>query len=239
MKTVWIDAGHGGKDPGATGNGLKEKDITLQLSLAIKRRLESQYEGVKVLLSRSSDADMTLKERTDKANQASADILISVHCNAGGGAGGFESYCYTAASAASRSLQDVLHNAVMTELKPYGVNDRGEKTKNLHMVRESKMPAVLTENLFVDVVNDANKLKQQEVIEVIAQGHVRGVAQFLGLKPKGVKQQQEPADSGAKQTWKESGREWLITHAGISPDWKATDLIDIGTLGTILSRLQK
>lgn len=238
MKTVWIDAGHGGKDPGATGNGLKEKDITLQISLAIKRRLESQYENVKVLLSRSSDADMTLRERTDKANQAGTDILVSVHCNAGGGAGGFESYRYTAESAVSKSLQDVLHHAIVMELKPHDVTDRGKKSKNLHMVRESKMPAVLTENLFVDVVNDANKLKQQEVIEAIAQGHVRGVAQFLGLKPK-VEKQPEPTDSGAKQTWKESGREWLIKNAGISPDWKATDPIDIGTLGTILSRLQK
>lgn len=238
MKMVWIDAGHGGKDPGAAANGLKEKDITLQISLAMKQRLESQYTDVKVLLSRSIDADMTLKERTAKANQAGANILISVHCNAGGGAGGFESYRYTPASLASKSLQDVLHNAIMTELKPYGVTDRGKKSKNLHMVRESKMPAVLTENLFIDVAGDANKLKQQKVIESIVKGHVNGIAQFLSLKPKGSKPQ-ESVDPEKTKNWKENGREWLISHAEISPEWKATDPIDIGTLGTILSRLLK
>lgn len=238
MKTVWIDAGHGGKDPGAVANGLKEKDITLRISLAIKQRLESQYTDVKVLLSRSADTDMTLKERTDKANKAGASILISVHCNAGGGEGGFESYRYTGASAISKSLQDILHKTIVMELKPYGVTDRGKKSKNLHMVRESKLPAVLTENLFVDVASDANKLKRQEVVEAIIQGHVKGIAQYFGLKPKGEKQL-EPAESEAKQTWKDSGREWLIKHAGISPDWKATDPVDIGTLGTILGRLQK
>lgn len=238
MKTVWIDAGHGGKDPGATGNGLKEKDITLLISLAMKQQLEAQYADVKVLLSRTTDADITLKERTSKANQAGADILISVHCNAGGGAGGFESYRYTSASAASKSLQDMLHNAIMAELKPYNVTDRGKKAKNLHMLRESKMPAVLTENLFVDVTGDANKLKQQEVIEAIVKGHVKGIAQFLRLEPKGGKQR-EAVDPEKTKNWKESGREWLIANAGISPDWKATDPVDIGTLGTILSRLQK
>lgn len=238
MTTIWIDAGHGGKDPGAVANGLKEKDITHRISLAMKRLIESQYTDVKVLLSRSADADMTLKERTGKANQAGANILISVHCNAGGGAGGFESYRYTSTSPASRSLQDVLHNAIMTELKPYGVTDRGKKSKNLHMVRESKMPAVLTENLFIDVAGDANKLKQQKVIESIAKGHVNGIAQFLSLKPKGGKQP-DPVDPEKTKNWKENGREWLIANAGISPEWKATDSVDVGTLGTILSRLHK
>lgn len=238
MTTIWIDAGHGGKDPGAIGNGLKEKDITLRISLAMKQQLEAQYVDVKVLLTRTTDADITLKERTNKVNQAGANILISVHCNAGGGAGGFETYRYTSASVASTSLQDMLHNAIMTELKPYNVTDRGQKAKNLHMLRESKMPAVLTENLFIDVANDASKLKQQEIIEAIAKGHVNGIAQFLSLKPKGGKQP-EPVDPEKTKNWKENGREWLIANAGISPEWKATDPIDVGTLGTILSRLQK
>ncbi|WP_019636644.1 N-acetylmuramoyl-L-alanine amidase [Paenibacillus fonticola] len=236
MSIVWIDAGHGGKDPGAAANAVKEKDVVLQISLAIKQRLESQYTGVQVLLSRSSDVYLTLAERTTKANAAKADILLSIHCNAGGGAGGFESYRYTASSPASQSLQNSLHSAIMTALKPYGVNDRGQKTKNLHMLRESKMPAVLTENLFIDVLNDVNKLKQQAVIEAIVQGHAVGIAKFLGLKTKEGTQQM---DQQKAQSWKEDGREWLIANAGISTDWQATDQIDIGTLGTILSRMQK
>lgn len=184
MKKVWIDGGHGGKDPGAGGNGLQEKDIVLTVSLGVKEQLERDYEGVLVLLSRSKDVFMELKGRTDAANKAGADLLVSIHCNAGGGAGGFESFRYTNASASSRSLQNVIHTEMMAALKPFGVIDRGQKAANLHMVRESKMPAVLTENLFIDVLADAAKLKRQEVIDALIAGHVAGITQYLGLKKK-------------------------------------------------------
>ncbi len=184
MKKVWIDAGHGGKDPGAAANGLREKDIALAVSLAIKVRLESAYEGVQVMLSRSTDVFLELADRTQKANAAGADLLVSVHCNAGGGAGGFESFRYTSASAASRAFQNVLHTEILTAIKPFGVIDRGQKAANLHMVRESKMPAVLTENLFIDVTADAAKLKRSDVIDAIVAGHVIGIAKYLGLKKK-------------------------------------------------------
>ncbi|MGG1878121.1 N-acetylmuramoyl-L-alanine amidase [Paenibacillus cisolokensis] len=184
MKTVWIDPGHGGKDPGAVGIGVLEKDVVLNISLGVKKRLEAEYEGVKVQLSRSTDVFLELRERTDAANKAGADLLVSIHCNAGGGAGGFESFRYTGASAASRSLQNVLHTEIMALLKPFNVRDRGQKAANLHMVRESKMPAVLTENLFIDVASDASKLKRKDVIDALIAGHVLGIAKYLGLKKK-------------------------------------------------------
>ncbi|MCV4233295.1 N-acetylmuramoyl-L-alanine amidase [Virgibacillus sp. LDC1] len=184
MKKVWIDAGHGGKDPGAVGNGLQEKDIALTVSLGVKERIEAEYKGVQVLLSRSTDVFLELSERANAANKSSADLLVSIHCNAGGGAGGFESFRYTSASTATRSLQNVLHTEIMAALKPFGVIDRGQKAKNLHMCRESRMPAVLTENLFIDVASDAAKLKRHEVIEALIDGHVKGIAKYLGLKKK-------------------------------------------------------
>ncbi|WP_025690220.1 N-acetylmuramoyl-L-alanine amidase [Paenibacillus zanthoxyli] len=186
MKKVWIDAGHGGKDPGGIGNGLKEKDIVLTVSLGIRERLERDYDGVQVLLSRSADGFLELKERTDLANKAGADILVSIHCNAGGGKGGFETFRYVQASAASATLQNVLHKAIKARLDSSapGVVDRGQKADNLHMVRESKMPAVLTENLFVDVAADAGRLKNTAVLNAIIDGHVYGIAQYLGLNRK-------------------------------------------------------
>lgn len=186
MKKVWLDAGHGGKDPGATGHGLQEKDIALALSLAIKDKLENEYEGVQVILSRSADVFLELKERTNKANAAGADILVSIHCNAGGGAGGFESFRHTSASIAAAELQHALHAEIMSALKPYGVNDRGQKSANLHMCRESRMPAVLTENLFIDVKNDADKLMKADIIKAIVNGHAAGIAKYLGLQKKSV-----------------------------------------------------
>ncbi|MEN1985866.1 N-acetylmuramoyl-L-alanine amidase [Paenibacillus hubeiensis] len=181
MRKVWIDAGHGGKDPGAVANGIQEKDIALKVSLGIKERLEAGYEDVQVLLSRSTDVFLELRDRTAKANAAGADILVSVHCNAGGGKGGFESFRYTSASQGSIKFQDALHKAIMPKL---GGIDRGQKTENLHMVRESKMPAVLTENLFVDVTADADRLKLASVIDAIIDGHVQGIASYLGLSTK-------------------------------------------------------
>ncbi|MGP3788152.1 N-acetylmuramoyl-L-alanine amidase [Paenibacillus sp. 1A_MP2] len=177
------------------------------MSLGIKERLEADYENVQVLLTRSTDVFLELKERTNKANAAGADILVSIHCNAGGGKGGFESFRYTSASKESIKLQDALHKAIMAKL---GGIDRGQKAQNLHMVRESKMPAVLTENLFVDVAADADRLKQASVIDAIIEGHVQGIATYLGLKSKGkedkpVTQERDiNVPSGwAKETWQE------------------------------------
>ncbi|MBO2943596.1 N-acetylmuramoyl-L-alanine amidase [Paenibacillus sp. F411] len=202
MKKVWIDAGHGGKDPGATANGLQEKDIVLKVSQGIQQQLEAEYEGVEVLMSRNTDVSLELSDRTNKANRAGADILVSIHCNAAGGSGGFETFRFTNAMAASVALQNVLHREIMSALKPYGVTDRGQKSANLHMVRESKMPAVLTENLFVDVAKDAGLLKRQEVLDAIIQGHVTGVAKHLGLKKReGAGVSKNERDINAVSPW--------------------------------------
>ncbi|UNK20185.1 N-acetylmuramoyl-L-alanine amidase [Paenibacillus sp. N3/727] len=204
MKKVWIDAGHGGKDSGAVGNGLKEKDIALDVSLGVKKRLEDNYDGVQVLLTRSTDVFLELSERTKAADKAGADILVSVHCNAGGGAGGFETFRYINSQPASVALQNVLHKEIMVALKPFGVIDRGQKAKNLHMVRESKMPAVLTENLFIDVASDAAKLKRQEVIDALIEGHVQGIAKYLGLNKKEGKPVTKERDINIVSPWAEA-----------------------------------
>lgn len=185
MKIVVWDPGHGGKDPGGTGHNLQEKDVVLNIATQAARLLKEQYEDVQSLLTRSTDVFVDLKARTDFANNAKADVLVSVHCNAGGGEGGFESFIYNGTvSDVAIQFQQILHQSIFEKLKANQVLDRGPKRANLHMCRESKMPAVLTENLFIDVAKDAALLKQPEVITVIAQGHVTGVAQFLGLKPK-------------------------------------------------------
>lgn len=77
---VVVDAGHGGHDPGAVGNGLKEKDINLKAALQLAERLKKL--GLDVRLSRADDRYLKLAERTAFANNANADIFISLHCNA-------------------------------------------------------------------------------------------------------------------------------------------------------------
>jgi N-acetylmuramoyl-L-alanine amidase len=82
VKHVMIDAGHGGKDPGAVGKGSKEKDITLAIALKVGEYVEKNLKGVKVSYTRDKDVFVGLRERAQKANAAKADLFISIHCNA-------------------------------------------------------------------------------------------------------------------------------------------------------------
>lgn len=77
-----IDAGHGGKDPGAVGKTAREKDINLSVALALGRLIESDCPDVRVIYTRKTDVFIPLQKRASMANKASADLFISIHTNA-------------------------------------------------------------------------------------------------------------------------------------------------------------
>lgn len=80
-KTIVIDPGHGGRDPGAIGaGGLQEKDVTLQIALLLRERLK-KYPGYRILMTRDKDVRISTRERVDFANAKKADLFISIHCN--------------------------------------------------------------------------------------------------------------------------------------------------------------
>ncbi|MEE9614172.1 MAG: N-acetylmuramoyl-L-alanine amidase [Thermodesulfobacteriota bacterium] len=94
VKVIVIDPGHGGEDSGATGaTGVKEKDVTLGVAKALKKALTEKLD-IKVLLTRDDDRYVDLEERADIANEAGADLFISIHANAAyrRGANGVETY---------------------------------------------------------------------------------------------------------------------------------------------------
>jgi len=82
IRTIVIDAGHGGKDPGALGKNSKEKNITLDVALQTGKFIKQNLPDVKVIYTRSKDEFIELHRRAAIANEANADIFISIHCNA-------------------------------------------------------------------------------------------------------------------------------------------------------------
>ncbi|APG26951.1 hypothetical protein A7E78_03350 [Syntrophotalea acetylenivorans] len=82
LRRIVVDAGHGGKDPGAIGSGgTKEKDVTLAMALKLAKRLKQEF-GCQVVLTRDKDVYLALEERTALANRVGADLFISIHANA-------------------------------------------------------------------------------------------------------------------------------------------------------------
>ena len=177
MVKIMLDAGHGGKDSGAVGNGLREKDLTLNIVKKIGNLL-AEYEDVEVHYTRTDDRFLELSERAEIANRLKADYFISVHINAGGGTG-FESYIYNGnVDAKTVAYQNVIHAEIMKVIG--NVTDRGKKRANYAVLRETHMPAILTENLFIDNANDAAKLKSEQFLLQVAHGHVQGIVKAFG-----------------------------------------------------------
>lgn len=82
IKTIVIDAGHGGHDFGCQYGGSKEKEITLKIALALGKKISEELYDVKVIFTRKTDEFVTLWERANIANRNQADLFISIHCNA-------------------------------------------------------------------------------------------------------------------------------------------------------------
>ncbi|WP_026907934.1 N-acetylmuramoyl-L-alanine amidase [Paucisalibacillus globulus] len=181
---LFLDPGHGGTDNGASGNGLLEKNITLDIALRIQSTLINSYDNVEVRMSRTSDITKSLKQRTDEANAWGADYFLSIHCNAfNGSARGYEDYIHSNIS--DSSLTARYRNTLHTEITTLNqLNNRGKKKDNFHVLRESNMPAMLTENGFIDNASDANLMKQSSWRQAVAQGHANGIAKAFNLPPK-------------------------------------------------------
>ncbi|WP_423799735.1 N-acetylmuramoyl-L-alanine amidase [Neobacillus sp. SAB-20_R2A] len=178
---IYLDPGHGGNDPGAQGNGLNEKDVTLDIALKLRSILVNQFENVSVKMSRDSDITKSLGARTSEANAWGADFYLSIHINsAGASAQGYEDYIYNGLSRSSRTaqIQGIIHAEVM---KVNELIDRGTRQANYHVLRESNMEAVLTENGFISNAHDSALMKQDAWRQKVAQGHANGLAAAFNL----------------------------------------------------------
>lgn len=184
-KIICIDAGHGGKDPGAVGNGVIEKNVALKTALAVGELLKKQ--GFEVVYTRTSDVFVNLNERCRIANAKDADLFISVHVNSATNtdAKGTETLCYS-----KNGFADVIQKSLVSALK---TNDRGVKErKDLAVLNGTKMTAVLLELGFLSNADEAKMFKKESFYSTVANAVVKSVCSYFGV---GVKVEEKKEDT--------------------------------------------
>lgn len=181
-KVIILDPGHGGSDPGAVGNGLKEKDLNLVISLATRDALKDYDCTVK--MTRTKDAYVALSTRA--AMGKGADLFVSQHNNAfTAAARGFETFANSGnVLAQTLGNRNTIHDAIYPYLKSLGVPDRGKKRYDHYITRMPVCSTVLVEYLFVTNAADAVLLKKTAVLKELGRLTAVGIAKALGLKKK-------------------------------------------------------
>ncbi|AST06657.1 N-acetylmuramoyl-L-alanine amidase [Anoxybacillus flavithermus] len=171
-KTIVIDAGHGGKDYGTTGvNGTMEKMLTLQTALLLSEKLKQT--GANVILTREDDRFLSLSERVQIAGKNKADAFVSIHYDSALNrtASGLTVYYY---KQIDRSLADALFDPLS---RLTGIQQRGVRSGNYHVLRENSRPSVLLELGYLSNPNEemfvVSPTYQQAVTEAICNGLVR------------------------------------------------------------------
>src|SRR5690625_3306372 len=192
MAKIMIDPGHGGNDPGAVGKRSKEKDNVLKVGKKLKTLLEKYGHTVK--MTRSTDVFISLSQRANMANSWSADYFISLHNNAASSsATGFETFVYNGSvSQKTKQFQNAVHDAIASKI---GIRDRGKKSANFAVLRQTKMPAVLIEYAFISNPNDEKILINEvdKLAELTCDGVLDAIGGTIKAKPsKPKKEASEP-----------------------------------------------
>jgi N-acetylmuramoyl-L-alanine amidase len=184
---VMIDAGHGYETDGKrTVDGMKEYEFNRAVAIETKKRL-SEYEQVTVHFSHSDKIDVSLNERTRKANQANVDLFVSIHANAHGNgrewtsAEGIETYIHSSNPKTAYELAKIVQAHLV---KRTSRKDRGVKTANFHVLKATKMTAILCECGFMTNKTEAKLLRTDNYRHACAEAIVHGIASYYKLKKK-------------------------------------------------------
>lgn len=196
MAKVFLAVGHGGADPGAVANGFKEKDLNLPIALACCNELVRH--GVKVLMDRTTDVELSMEETVNACNAFNPKLALDIHNNAGGGDGAEVYYHY------GGGLGKTLAENILDAVKEIGQNSRGAKTRlnssgtdYYGFIRGTDAPAVIVECAFVDNKTDI------QIIDTEAEQKAMGVAIAKGvLKTLGISQKAETTEEVQKPTGK-------------------------------------
>lgn len=162
---IFINPGHGGEDPGACGNGLREVDVALNIGRRVENYLRAV--GYDVKLFQFDGLDVICAD----CNAWGADLFVSIHCNAGGGTG-TETF-HAGLSAESKRLAELIQKQIVNSLP---VVNRGVKIANHFVTKYTDCPAVLVETAFIDSPDDAKLLVDRE--DDFARAIARGITDY-------------------------------------------------------------
>jgi len=171
---IVVDAGHGGNDPGAIGTaGNREKDFTLAVANKLVGFLR-QYPEFQVVATRTTDVFLTLAERVAIANEREADLFLSIHANSFSNpkTGGTETYYY---NANSKEFAQVVHKHLQ---QATGFSDRGVKTAGYYVIKNTRMPAVLTETGFLTNPSENSQLTSPAFQEKVARALANAIREY-------------------------------------------------------------
>ncbi len=178
----FIDAGHGGPDPGAVANGVTEQAVNLNVARALAELLkENGYQVMEYRTTRDenvlSNKNQDLSNRAAMANRWGADYFISIHSNSSTNpsANGFEAYVYRKNSTAERLAESIVASVVSS----LGSKNNGVKTANFAVLRRTSMPAVLLELGYVSNPTEALNLNSRAWQKKMAEAIYRGIQNFL------------------------------------------------------------
>jgi len=188
MVKIVIDAGHGYNTPGKrTPDGsLREWEFNSAVASLVEKELKN-YENVQVLRvdDITGNTDVSLKTRTDKANAWKANVYVSIHANAAGSgwssAEGIETFVYKTRPKEAVQLAAHVQNHLIRET---GRKNRGVKAADFHVLRETKMTAILCECGFMTNIEEASLLKSDSYRKKCAEAIVQGLVEHYKLKKK-------------------------------------------------------
>lgn len=185
IKTVVIDAGHGGKDPGCHGSKYKEKDVALAVALKLGKYIEENMKDVKVVYTRKTDVFIELQERAEIANRAKADLFICIHCN---------SACYRDKKLKRDVCNDDAHGA-----ETYVMGIKNEQGK-LDVARRENS-AILLEDNYVKKYDgfDPNSDESYIIMSQFADTYLGQSLDFASKLQKQYRDRGGRADKGVKR----------------------------------------
>ena len=178
---IFIDAGHGGPDPGAVGNGVTEQAVNLKVAKELAQLLyEGGYEVMQYRTTRDenvlSNKNADLSNRANMANNWGADYFVSIHTNSSvnPAANGFEAYVYRLGGAAEALAQSIV-SQVVAQL---GSKDNGVRQANFAVLRRTRMPATLLELGYLTNPTEALNLNSPAWQRAVARAIYTGIRNY-------------------------------------------------------------